>query len=196
MKKTFLALAAALMTTVAFGQSVNTDNPSMKNMIKLGINGGVAVPSNNLSGAVGVDITYQNLVTPGFGLGLTTGYTQYFGKDNTINGVKIENNGVGVVPIAAVLRVYPKAYGFFAGADLGYGFLVGDEKVANYATSPKRPDGGFYIKPEIGYHNKDWNFSIHYKTVLTDDKSNIAGQKYAVGSIGAGIAYNIPLGAK
>ena len=36
----------------------------MTNMIKLGVNGGIAVPSSNASTKnVGVDLSYQNLVT-------------------------------------------------------------------------------------------------------------------------------------
>ncbi len=52
----------------------------MNNMIKVGATAGIAVPSDNVSAAVGVDVAYQNLVTPGFGLGIATGYTHYFWK--------------------------------------------------------------------------------------------------------------------
>jgi hypothetical protein len=45
---------------------VSAQNSEMTNMIKLGVNGGIAVPSSNASANVGVDLSYQNL-TPGFG---------------------------------------------------------------------------------------------------------------------------------
>jgi hypothetical protein len=171
---------------------VSAQSAQMNNMIKVGATAGIAVPSDNVSAAVGVDVAYQNLITPGFGLGIATGYTHYFGKDN--NGYS--NNDVGVVPVAALFRVYPKQTGFYFGADLGYGFLVGDEKVATNSTV-NRPDGGFYLKPEIGYHNQYWNFFVQYQKVFAGSNGDIASpasQDYNVGSIGAGFSYNIPLG--
>jgi hypothetical protein len=47
-----------------------------------------------------------------------------------------------VVPVAALIRVYPKQHGFYFGTDLGYGFITGSKKVAGNA-SVERPDGGF-----------------------------------------------------
>ena len=77
----------------------------------------------------------------------------------------------------------------------GYGFIVGDDKVAsNDVTGTARPDGGLYIKPEIGYHNADWNFSLQYQKTFTGDKGEIGSQKYNAGAIGVGVGYNIPLG--
>ena len=172
---------------------VSAQNSEMTNMIKLGVNGGIAVPSSNASANVGVDLSYQNLVTPGFGLGIATGYNHFFGRTNNVNGVDINNNDFGVIPVAALIRVYPKQTGFYLGTDLGYGFIVGDEKVAANSTVD-RPDGGFYIKPEIGYHNRDWNFAVQYQKTFTGDKGEIGSQKYNAGAIGVGVGYNIPLG--
>ncbi len=179
-------LAAGILTAgLASAQSA-----SMRNMLKIGANAGVSVPTENASAAAGIDVAYQNLVTPGFGLGIATGYTHYFAKDN--NGNK--NNDFGVVPVAALVRIYPKQSGFYLGADLGYGFITGDEKVAENHQSVDRPDGGFYLKPEIGYHNRDWNFAIQYQKVFTGDDGKIGDQKYNAGSLGVGVSYNIPLG--
>lgn len=188
MKKTILALG--LMTAGL----VSAQSADMKNMLKIGGNVGFAVPSENASMNVGVDLAYQNLITPGFGLGLATGYSHFFGKENTVNNVNIENNDFGVVPVAALIRVYPKQTGFYLGADLGYGFIVGDDKVANYAGSPNRPDGGFYIKPEIGYHDRNWNFAVQYQKTFTGDEGQIGTQKYNAGALGVGVSYNVPLG--
>lgn len=168
---------------------VSAQSSQMNNMLKIGATAGIAVPSDNLSAAIGVDVAYQNLITPGFGLGIATGYTHYFEKDN--NGY--DNNSVGVVPVAALVRIYPKQTGFYFGTDLGYGFLVGNDKVAANTTAD-RPTGGFYIKPEVGYHNKEWNFFLQYQKVFTGSTGDLAGQDYNVGSIGAGFSYNIPLG--
>ncbi len=180
------AIFAAGMMTAGLLSAQSSD---MRNMLKVGANVGLAVPAENASAAAGIDVAYQNLVTPGFGLGIATGYTHYFGKDNN----NLENNDFGVVPVAALIRVYPKQTGFYLGTDIGYGFIVGDDKVAaNSAVD--RPDGGFYIKPEIGYHNQDWNFAVQYQKVFTGDKGQIGNQDYNAGSLGVGVSYNIPLG--
>ena len=187
MKKTILALG------VMTAGLVSAQSADMKNMIKVGANVGLAVPAENASANVGLDVAYQNLVTPGFGLGIATGYSHFFGRENTVNGVNYDNNDFGVVPVAALIRVYPKQTGFYLGTDLGYGFIVGDEKVASN-QNVDRPDGGFYIKPEIGYHNRDWNFALQYQKTFTGDKGEIGSQKYNAGAIGVGVGYNIPLG--
>ncbi len=178
-------LAAGILTTGV----LSAQSASMNNMLKVGANVGLAVPAENASASAGIDVAYQNLVTPGFGLGIATGYSHYFGRDNG----GINNNDFGVVPVAALLRVYPKQTGFYFGTDLGYGFITGDDKVASNANVD-RPDGGFYIKPEIGYHNRDWNFAVQYQKTFTGDKGQIGDQKYGAGSLGVGVAYNIPLG--
>ena len=184
MKKTILALG------VMTAGLVSAQSLDMKNMLKIGVNGGIAVPAENASANLGLDVAYQNLINPGFGLGIATGYTHFFGRENGV----IKNNDFGVVPVAALIRIYPKQTGFYLGTDLGYGFIVGDDKVASNVGSPDRPDGGFYIKPEIGYHNKDWNFSVQYQKTFTGDKGQILSQKYNAGSLGVGVGYNIPLG--
>lgn len=180
---------AILFAGILTAGVLSAQDSKMNNMIKVGANAGLAVPADNASAAAGVDVAYQNLITPGFGLGIATGYTHYFGKDN--NGYT--NNDVGVIPVGALIRIYPKQTGFYFGTDLGYGFLVGDNKVASNSTVD-RPDGGFYIKPEIGYHNQNWNFFVQYQKVFVGDKGDLSGQDYNVGNIGVGFSYNIPLG--
>lgn len=187
-KKTILTIG------VLAGGMAMAQNASMTNMLKVGVNGGVST-GGNTSANVGVDLAYQNLVSPGFGLGIATGYNHFFGKSTTINNVSIDNNDVGMIPVAALIRIYPQQYGFYLGADLGYGFLVGEENVVkNNVSAVQRPDGGFYMRPEIGYHNKDWNFYAHYTKVFTGDNGKVGDQKYNVGTIGAGVSYNLPLG--
>lgn len=188
-KKSILALG---LVTAGL---VSAQSADMRNMIKIGGNVGLAVPAENASAAAGVDIAYQNLATPGFGIGLATGYTHFFGKENTVNGVTIDNNDFGVVPVAALIRVYPKQTGFYLGTDVGYGFITGDKNVSSTTgVMVERPDGGLYIKPEIGYHNRDWNFALQYQKVFTGDKGEIGDQKYNAGAFGLGVSYNIPLG--
>ncbi len=187
MKKSILALG---LITAGL---VSAQSADMRNMLKVGANVGLAVPAENASANIGLDVAYQNLVTPGFGLGIATGYSHFFGRENTVNNVKVNNNDFGVVPVAALIRVYPKQTGFYLGTDLGYGFIVGDKKVASNSTVD-RPTGGFYIKPEIGYHNRDLNFALQYQKTFTGSTGEIGSQKYSAGALGVGVGYNIPLG--
>lgn len=177
---------------ILVGGVMSAQSSDMTNMLKVGLNGGVSTGGNTAAN-LGVDLSYQNLVTPGFGLGIATGYNHYFGKDRMVGGVDVKNNDFGVIPVAALFRFYPQQMGFYFGTDLGYGFIVGDDRVAeNVAVA--RPDGGFYIKPEIGYHNRDWNFFVQYNKTFTGNKGQIGDQKYNAGAIGVGFSYNIPLG--
>lgn len=172
------------------GAMVSAQDSAYTNMIKIGVNGGAALPSENASANLGLDLAYQHLVTPGFGLGVATGYNQFFGKEND----GLQNNDFGVVPVAALLRYYPQTSGFYLGTDLGYGFITGDDKVASNSLV-ERPTGGLYIKPEIGYHNINWNFALQYTKVFTSsNEGNIGSQDYSVGALGLGIGYNLPLG--
>lgn len=168
-----------------------------KNTLKIGTSAGASIPNNNTAASVGVDISYQYLVTNHFGIGVSTGYQHNFGREKEINNFNIKNNDVGVIPVAALLRYYPKASGVYVGADVGYGFLVGDDKVAENRVAA-RPDGGAYIRPVVGYHNRSWNVFAHYTKVIHNDNSNIAigndVQKYNVGNLGVGFSYNIGLG--
>lgn len=187
MKTTLKKLALGLSLLCA--GLIYAQDENMTNMFKIGGNVGVALPSSNATMTAGADFAYQNLVTPGFGLGLTTGYKHYFAKEND----GIENNDFGVVPVAGMIRVYPKDSGIFFGTDVGYGFITGPKHVASNSDI-ERPDGGLYIKPEIGWHNWHWNISLQYSMLFTGDKGQIGSQDYDTGSLGIGVTYNLPLG--
>ena len=171
------------------GMMANAQDTAYTNMIKVGANVGISLPSENASSNLGLDLAYQHLVTPGFGLGIATGYNQFFGKDNG----NLKNNDFAVVPLAALFRYYPQTSGFYLGADLGYGFITGDKYVAEN-SSVERPTGGLYFKPEIGYHNINWNFALQYTKVFTGNEGKVGSQDYSIGVLGIGIGYNLPLG--
>ncbi|MFT3901634.1 MAG: hypothetical protein QM727_00520 [Niabella sp.] len=191
-----LALGAVLMVANGYAHAQYV---SMKNTLKVEALGGVAVPSNNAAANIGVGVAYQNLVTRHLGVGIATGYSHFIGQKNTVGGVKLDNNDFGVVPVAALVRYYPQSKGVYVGTDLGYGFITGKENVTTSGSyNAEMPTGGFYLKPEIGYHNRHWNFFAHYAKVFTgsDGKVKVGNdsQKFSAGSIGVGVAYNIGLG--
>lgn len=138
--------------------------------LKLGANIGAPVgnAANYSSVVAGLELKGQFMETEHLGIGLTTGYNQFFGKENF--------SGFGTIPLGAFIRVYPSAAGFFAGLDGGYSFVTGE-------GSPK---GGAYLRPQIGYHNYNWNFFGFYDNIF---RSDLNGGN--IGSVGLGVTYNV-----
>ncbi|MES2371552.1 MAG: hypothetical protein V4557_03165 [Bacteroidota bacterium] len=165
MKRLFFAVTGLFMLTHAFAQS--TETVTRKNSwLKAGLTASVPVGNigNASSFAGGLDLSGQWMATPNLGLGVTTGYTHYFAKNNA--------SDFGVVPLGALLHYYPQSSGFFAGTDIGYSFITNSTET-----------GGLYIKPKIGYHNYDWNLFGFYNHVFANTTD--------VQNLGVGVVYNL-----
>ena len=146
-----------------------TEEITKKNSwLKLGVSASVPVGdiSNYSSFAAGLEISGQLMETKHFGLGLTSGYTNFFPKNN--------GESFGVIPLGVMLRYYPEYEGFFAGTDIGYSFLT------NFGNT----NGGFYLKPQAGYHNYDWNIYAFYNQVFTSNAIDVQ-------NVGVAATYNI-----
>lgn len=169
MKKIILVAAIMCSTAVVFAQET-TEITSKNSWLKAGLSAGVPVGdvADFSSFVLGLDLKGQLMSTPHLGIGLTTGYNHFFAKDNF--------ESFGTVPLGAFIRVYPKAQGFFAGTDLGYSFI----------TNVDNADGGFYVKPQIGYHNYSWNIFGYYNGIFRSDNSGGNIQH-----VGIGATYNI-----
>ncbi len=76
------------------------------NSIRIGINSGFAVHSSNVSSNIDIDVAYQHLVNPNFGLGLVVGYNHFFGEQNIINNTFVKNNDIGLIPVTKSIRYY------------------------------------------------------------------------------------------
>lgn len=164
-------LSVLLMLMVGFAfTNAQTEGT---NWLKIGIHAGIPVGDigDYSSFALGIDAKYQFLDYESFGIGVATGYTNYFGKDMDFMGETISMDDIGVIPLAALFRYYPTA-NFFLGADLGYGIVTGGGESS----------GGFYYRPEVGYHNNDWNIFAYYAGV--SDEGSIS-------NVGIGVNYNI-----
>lgn len=161
-----------LMAASARAQNtVNAADITPKNSwLKLGAN--LGVPVGNLadysSVVAGIELKGQFMETDHLGIGLTTGYNHFFGKENF--------DGFGTIQLGAFVRLYPKAEGFFAGLDGGYSFVTGDGD----------PKGGAYLRPQLGYHNYHWNFFGYYDNIFRTDLNG--GN---IGSVGIGVTYNV-----
>jgi hypothetical protein len=171
MKKILIALLALVITSITSHTiAQTTDEVTKKNSwLKAGLS--VSVPvgdiSNYSSFAAGLDVSGQFMETKHVGIGIASGFTEFFPKNNA--------TGFGAIPLGLMLRYYPEYKGFFIGTDLGYTFL----------TNINSSTGGFYIKPQVGYHNFDWNFYGFYNEVFTGS-GNIDIQ-----NIGIAATYNI-----
>lgn len=162
MKKLMTAVLTMFVITQTFAQSEAT---SKNSWLKLGVEASVPVGDVKEASAfaAGLVLDAQWMATKNWGLGVSSGYTNFFPKDGA--------ESFGVIPIGALVRYYPKAEGFFAGTDLGYSIL----------TNATGKNGGFYFKPQLGYHNYSWNFYGFYNHVVLGD--NVSLQNLGIGAI-------------
>jgi hypothetical protein len=172
MKLMFMAAGFILVASPASAQTgINTSDITSKNSwLKLGANIGAPVgnAANYSSVVAGLELKGQFMETDHIGIGLTTGYNHFFGKDNF--------SGFGTIPLGAFVRIYPSAAGFFAGLDGGYSFVTGDGN----------PKGGAYLRPQLGYHNYHWNFFGYYNNIFRPETNG-----GSIGSLGIGVTYNV-----
>lgn len=173
MKNIAIVVALSLLTVSASAQEreVSTKN----SWLKIGVNAGVPVGDINdfYKFVAGLELKGQFMTTPHFGIGLTTGYNQYF-HGSEKNGITAKN--FGAVPVGGFVRYYPASSGFFAGVDGGYSFL----------TNANGADGGAYFRPQLGFHNYSWNYFAYYNTIIRNDTKG--GN---INSVGVGATYNI-----
>ena len=171
MKKVIL-LFTLLVVGTTFAQEKKTikykDISSKNSWLKVGLNSGLQIGDNDdtTTFSIGVDLKGQYLVTPNFGIGLATGYDHFFDDSGSYE--------FGLIPVAAFARYYFKPKGLFLGVDFGYGFLVNREN----------NDGGLYVNPQIGYHNRDWNFFAYYQNTFAENDFDIQ-------VLGIGATYNL-----
>ena len=163
-------LVAALMLGSITASAQNEEVTANNSWLKIGVNAGVPVgnAADFTSFKAGLELKGQYLVNPHFGIGLTGGYNQYFGKNNLPD--------FGAIPVGGLLRYYAKSSGFFIGLDGGYTFL----------TNANNADGGAFIKPQLGYHNYNWNYFAYYNSIL---RSQASGDN--ISDVGVGVSYNI-----
>lgn len=178
MKKLLLVAAVALIGTFANAQEGH---------FKVGVHAGLPIgdAGDGYSFNAGVDAAYVFAIADNIDLGVTTGYSHYFGKSTSetigggsIGGITIpqttftfDNPDFGIVPLAATAQ-YNIDGGFNIGADLGYAFFVGENAEG----------GGFYYQPKVGYTFGEMSsIYVGYKGV-SDNGSTLS-------SINLGYAY-------
>lgn len=166
MKNLFLIIGLIGLSPI-FAQETEIEITPENSWLKAGLTAGVPVgdASDFASFNLGADVRAQYLFNPNFAIGLASGYTHYFAKDNL--------DDFGIVPVAGYLRYYFTPSGLFFGSDIGYGFL----------TNVENDKGGLYVNPQIGYHNEDWNIYAFYQNTFAEEVN--------LRSAGVGVTYNI-----
>jgi hypothetical protein len=166
MKKVLIGLVTLFMVSHSFSQTGN-DITKKNSWLKAGVSLGVPVGdiATYSSFTAGLEVSGQFMETKHFGIGIASGYTQFFAKNNY--------SSFGAIPLGLMIRYYPETSGFFAGVDAGYTFL----------TNSIGSSGGLYVKPQLGYHNYNWNIYGFYNHVFTDNIN--------VQNVGIAATYNI-----
>ncbi|MGK6351546.1 hypothetical protein [Parapedobacter sp. DT-150] len=168
MKARFFAVIIAMAITAGASaqQTVEDINPR-NSWIKAGINVGLPIGTlaDQSSVALGAEVKGQLMSTPNWGLGLTTGYTHFLPKEGYEH--------FGSIPAGVFARYYPTSQGFFAGTDVGYSFQTGSGSNAN---------GGVYVRPQVGYHNRLWNIFGFYNGVFRGESNGGHLQHVGIGT--------------
>ena len=175
MKYIIISLLLIITKNNAISQEIDFSKVSSKNTwFKVGLNAGVPLQPSNNNFVLGVDASLQFLETKASGIGIKSGFSNYFSTDNSLNDI-------GEIPIAIMYRFYPKSTGFFTGLDIGYSFIL------NSANT----QGGFMGRPHAGYHGKNWNVFAYYNLILIQESN-----QEDISNIGISITRNIRLKGK
>ncbi|GGE98931.1 hypothetical protein SAMN05443634_10513 [Chishuiella changwenlii] len=131
--------------------------------------------SDNYSFNLGIDVAYLWKLNNITELGITTGFSNYFGKTVSASywGYTFNSDikDVQIIPLAATAK-FNIANDFFIGTDLGYAFFLdgGDET------------GAFYFQPKVGLDFKKSELYLSYKGMSKNGNN--------IGSVNLGYAYN------
>lgn len=179
---------------ISYRQIIN--NKIMKKLLVLGmfaIMGGVAQAQEGFklgghigaplgdaadvsSVTLGIDAGYMWNITKGLDIGVTTGYSHFFGKDHV--------DDFGFVPIAAAGKYKFDKLPLFVALDLG----------AAISTNSDR-NSGLYIAPKVGYQMKNTELYLGFQNISTRYKyydgywGNYRSDRFNVGAINFGVNF-------
>ena len=166
-----ISATAILFTTKVKAQ---TTDP---NKFRLGIGLEAGAPTGNAHDfsnfELGGTARLQYGLSSNLALTLTSGYYNLFAKDQIINGVTVQPNSLGIVPLKAGIKA------FFA-SNLYFGAEAGAAFETNSGGSTKLD-----LSPGLGFANKTWDVGVRYE--------NFSGQGNSYGLVGLRIAYGFQL---
>jgi len=170
---TVTAAAIFFTTTVKAQTTTTAPNPWR---FGIGLEGGIPTGNaNNTSNfELGGTARLQWDASDHFAWTLTSGYYNFFGKDNVATPAgTINYSSYGLVPVKLGIKAFfaPK---FYFGAEAGAGFETasgGDTKLI--------------LSPALGFANRTWDIGARYE--------NFSGQGNSYGLVGLRIAYAFSL---
>jgi hypothetical protein len=186
MKKTTQLLASvATAAAIFFATSVKaqTITPD-KFRFGVGVEGGLVTGSaHDFSNAeIGGTARLQYGLSNNLALTLTSGYYNFFGKNEP--GTDLKYQSLGMVPIKLGIKYFYTS-NLYLGAEVGAGietktFLPQgiDENYANTDTK-------LILSPALGYANKHWDVGVRYE--------NYSGQSNNYGLVALRLAYGFGL---
>lgn len=141
--------------------------------LRLGVLGGIPVGDaadiSNFNVGVDGSLYFINIKDK-VDIGVSTGYTRFFGKDETKAGINVEYDDFAYVPITASGR------GLF-GEHIVYIADVG------YAVGLDDIDGGLFYQAKLGYTNSMLDAFLFYRGIAPDDID--------ISTVGLGISFKV-----
>jgi len=185
MKTVTKVIAGAFTAAAIFiGSNVNAQT-TPANKLRFGIGLEAGAPLGNAHDIsnfeLGGTARLQYGVTNNLALTLTSGYYNFFGKQNTSQ--TIDYKSVGIVPVKAGIKAFFTDNLYF-GAEAGAGFET--KSFGSYKGGPEyNKDTKLILAPGIGFANKTWDVGVRYE--------NFSGQGQNYGLVGLRLAYGFGL---
>jgi hypothetical protein len=157
MKKTILVLTV-MMTSVLVSNAQAPDGFGFGAGLRAAMPIGDFADSHSFG--IGGEVQGEYGFSDNFSAIITSGYTSFFGKEQTFLGVTVKNDAVGLIPIIAGVRVYPSS-NIFIGAQAGIGILTGggDSETA------------FNYQPQVGYSSEHFQIALNYNGLSKDNST-------------------------
>ena len=180
-KSTQLLAAASFAVAILFGTNVKAQS-IVPNKLRFGfgVDGGLATgnahyASNIFLGGTG---RLQYGLSNNLALTLTSGYYNFFGKNDPVTGTKFQS--LGMVPIKAGIKAF-FAPSWYFGAEIGAGIETKTFLHQGEDSQAGEKDTKLILSPGIGYATKHWDVGARYE--------NFSGQSNNYGLVGLRVAY-------
>ncbi|MDF2431655.1 MAG: hypothetical protein JWP44_1286 [Mucilaginibacter sp.] len=186
MKNTTKLLASALFAVaILFGTDVKAQiiTPN-KLRFGVGVEGGIptGTASNFSNFELGGTARLQYGLSKNLALTLTSGYYNFFGKDQP--GTTVQYQSMGMVPIKAGIKAFFTP-NFYFGAEAGAGIETKTFQPQGVNQEFVNKDTKLLLSPAIGYATKHWDVGVRYE--------NYSGQSNNFGLVALRVAYGFGL---
>lgn len=179
MKKVFLAICIAAISTVGFAQ---------KGSNAIGIGADIGLPMGDFGDIAKLGIGGYVKFLYGIGeagqLTLTTGYQSYKAKDEIIDAFEADKINYTIIPVLVGYR--HNFNGFYVEPAVGYGSFGTKIKSEDFDVSGS--NGGFAYAAGVGFTKSGFDVSVRYQGASINSTN--------ISLIGFRIGYNISLGGE